>query len=235
MEITATAHMEADPQTAWDAFHAEWVLARTIPGVESLTPAGPGAYDVVMTMGVAAIKGTYKGSVGFSQEKEPESFVMSAKGQGGPGTIGADVTVQMAPGAQGGTDITWSADAVLGGAIGGVGQRMLTGVGKRSAAKFFMDIDQAIKDGPDAGKAAPGAEAAGADGAATAAAASGGEAGVAAGQPAAPAGAVPAPLGAYPVAAAPARGGMNEFFAGAVVGAGAALLGTCIGILAGRK
>ncbi|MCI4011365.1 carbon monoxide dehydrogenase subunit G [Brevibacterium sp. ZH18] len=222
MRISSVAQMTADPDTAYAAFHDARILAATIPGVESFSPVGDGIYSVVLTMGVAAIKGTYKGSVEFSQEQPPTSFVLTAKGSGGPGTIGADIAVSLAPGDAGGTEVTWEADAVLGGAIGGVGQRMLGGVAKRIATKFFKDIDHAIHNGVE--------EPAGAGTGAVSESRS------------AVSAAAPELLG-LPAPSVVASGGMaqgaairgNEFFAGAAVGAGAALLGVCVGLLAGRR
>ena len=52
----------------------------------------------------------------------------------------------------GGTDLSYDADAVVGGVIGGVGQRMLTGVAKKMAGQFFAAVDADI-----AGLRAPGA------------------------------------------------------------------------------
>lgn len=237
MLISSTATMTADPATAYAAFHDEKILAATIPGVESFTRTGESDFDVVLTMGVAAIKGTYKGAVAFSEEVEGTSFVLSAKGAGGPGTIGADISVALAPGENGGSDITWEADAVLGGPIGGVGQRMLGGVAKRIAKKFFADIDAAIRNGvPEAGAGvASSAEEAGfaaaRTGAETAGAVTGAEAG--AGAPAA----VPANIAAPVAGCATENSGHcgDGFLAGATVGAGAALLGVCLGLLAGRR
>lgn len=236
MLISSTATMIADPATAYAAFHDETILAATIPGVESFTRTGESSFDVVLTMGVAAIKGTYKGTVAFSEEVEGTSFVLSAKGAGGPGTIGADISVALAPGAEGGSAITWEADAVLGGPIGGVGQRMLGGVAKRIAKKFFADIDAAIRDGvPE--KGAPAGDSTGAEagaGVLAGAAAPVDPNGTATGVPAA----APAP-GDARAPAAWATGSHrpcgDSFVVGAAVGAGAALLGVCLGLLAGRR
>jgi hypothetical protein len=86
---------------------------------------------------------------------------MKAQGAGGPGTIAADVAVRLAPSAAGGTDLTYDADAVVGGVIGGVGQRMLTGVTKKMAGEFFNAVDRDIATGgavtaPAATAGAPG-------------------------------------------------------------------------------
>lgn len=147
MQITGRNHLSADPQTAWDAFHDAGVLERSLPGAQRLHEVEPGRFEMTVVAGVAAIKGSYDGFATFSQEKEPESFVLSLSGSGGPGTVSADVQVNLSPAADGGTDLDWTADAVVGGPVGGVGQRMLAGVAKRLATQFFSNIDKDIASG----------------------------------------------------------------------------------------
>ena len=55
--------------------------------------------------------------------------------------------MRLAPSATGGTDLTYDADAVVGGTIGGVGQRMLNGVAKKMAGQFFAAVDAEIASG----------------------------------------------------------------------------------------
>jgi hypothetical protein len=50
--------------------------------------------------------------------------------------------VRLADGDDGTTSVEYDADAVIGGAIGGVGQRVLVGVAKRNATAFFSAVDQ---------------------------------------------------------------------------------------------
>ena len=68
--------------------------------------------------------------------------------------------------APGSTAISYEADAVVGGMVGGVGQRMLTSVSKRMAGEFFGNVGQAIASPPPA--SAPVAEPAEAPGVFTA-------------------------------------------------------------------
>ena len=49
----------------------------------------------------------------------------------------------------GGTELTYDADASVGGAIGGVGQRMLSGVTRKMAGQFFAALDADIAGGPE--------------------------------------------------------------------------------------
>lgn len=155
MQITGRNHLSVDPQTAWAAFHDAGVLERSLPGAQSLREVEPGRFEMTVVAGVAAIKGSYDGFATFSREQEPESFVLSLSGSGGPGTVNADVQVNLSPAADGGTDLDWTADAVVGGPVGGVGQRMLSGVAKRLATQFFTNIDKDLAVGGSQAADAP--------------------------------------------------------------------------------
>ena len=153
MKISGSNTLAAPVDKVWDALLDPKVLARCIPGCESLTPTGPHSHIMRVTAGVAAIKGTYDGSVALLDLDEPHSLTMKARGAGAPGTIEAAVAVKLAPSASGGTDLTYDADASVGGAIGGVGQRMLAGVTKKMAGQFFNALDADIaceRPAPDA-------------------------------------------------------------------------------------
>jgi carbon monoxide dehydrogenase subunit G len=157
MKISGNATLAAPMDQVWNAFMDPAVLARTLPGCESLTETGPDAYAMRVTAGVAAVKGTYDGTVAISDKQEPGSFTMKAQGAGGPGTVAADVAVRLAPSAGGGTELSYDADAVVGGVIGGVGQRMLTGVTKKMAGEFFNAVDRDIATGGAVAAPAPAA------------------------------------------------------------------------------
>jgi carbon monoxide dehydrogenase subunit G len=144
MRIAGENVLHAPVSRAWDALLDPAVLVATIPGCERLVATGENSYDMTVTAGVAAIKGTYAGTCVLSDLSEPASLVMKLDGAGAPGTIGATVNVGFADGGDGTTRVTWDADAVVGGMIGGVGQRMLTSVSKRMAGEFFGNVDKAL-------------------------------------------------------------------------------------------
>ena len=60
--------------------------SRTIPGCERLETTGENAYEMTVTAGVAAIKGTYDGTCALSDLEPHESLVMRLQGAGAPGT-----------------------------------------------------------------------------------------------------------------------------------------------------
>jgi carbon monoxide dehydrogenase subunit G len=216
MKFTGDATLNAPVDKVWDALLDPSVLVRTIPGCERLEATGENAYAMTVTAGVAAIKGTYSGSCKLSDLQPHQSLVMKLQGAGAPGTIGADVSVGFADTGDGRTTITYDADAVVGGMVGGVGQRMLTSVSRRMAGEFFGNVDSAIA-GELVGAAA-------------------GPVGAAAPAGAGPAGSAGAQPGVFVAPPKPSGiGSQDDFVKGIAVGAGLVLLGVVVGSVFGRR
>ncbi|SNR60817.1 SRPBCC family protein [Blastococcus mobilis] len=159
MNLDGSAVLSADPDKVWAVITDPAVLARTIPGCESLEQIGDDEYRMNVSVGVGAIRGTYAGEVRLSDQNRPKSYVMHASGAGAPGQVRATVTINLEPSDQG-TTLTYSADAVVGGPVAGVGQRMITGVAKRMAGQFFKAIDDELTGAVVPIAAAPSAAAA---------------------------------------------------------------------------
>ena len=209
MRIAGENTLHAPVSRAWEALLDPAVLVATIPGCERLVTTGENSYDMTVTAGVAAIKGTYAGTCVLSDLDEPSSLVMKLDGAGAPGTIGATVTVGFASLDDGTTRVTWDADAVVGGMIGGVGQRMLTSVSKRMAGEFFGNVDRALSGTLQAALPAGG-------GAVSAAAPSPGQV-------------FTAPPSSRAISS------QSDFVKGIAVGAGLVVLGVVVGSLFGRR
>ena len=141
MKISGSASLSQPPERVFAALTDPAVLARTLPGCQSLEQIGPDSYKMVISAGVAAIKGSYVGQVDLSHRVPPNSFTMRASGSGAPGTIQAEVQITLAT-AGAGTLLSYDADAVVGGVIAGVGQRVLGGVAKKTAGEFFKNVDR---------------------------------------------------------------------------------------------
>jgi len=249
VKVSGQATLRGPVDRVYQALNDPAILVRTIPGCERLERVGPDEYRMTVTAGVASIKGTYVGDVRLTDQQAPHGFIMRAAGSGAPGTVSADVTVRLAAAGDDTTLLSYDADAVVGGMIGGVGQRMLSGVAKKTAGEFFAAVDQVLaggsapKDAASVGAASVGAASVGA--ASVGAASVGAEQG----------GAAPATRGAASVGAEqsvasdqptvftrPASGpgtpaGLPAgFLTGALVGAAIALAGAVVGgLVAGRR
>jgi carbon monoxide dehydrogenase subunit G len=220
VNLDGSAVLHADPERVWAVITDPAVLARTIPGCESLEQVGNDEYKMNVTVGVGAIRGTYAGDVRLSDQQRPKSYVMHASGAGGPGNVRATVTISLEPHSDG-TALTYAADAVVGGPVAGVGQRMISGVAKRMAGQFFKAIDDELT-----GKAAPAPVAA--------APAPAPVAGVAAPVAAAPS-AAPQVFTGKAAAAAGVPADVQTLALAAVGGAVLTLIGVLVGYRLGRR
>jgi carbon monoxide dehydrogenase subunit G len=225
MKVTGSATLNAPRDKVWDALNDPAVLVRTIPGCQQLEEVGRDAYRMTLLAGVASIKGVYQGDVSLTDQEHPGAFTLRASGAGAPGTVSADVRVTLADLDGSSTRLDYDADAIVGGMIGGVGQRVLTGVAKKTAGEFFAAVDDVLT-GKAPAVPAPRPEAV---------------PGV--GMPGAPGlPGVPGPAAAPGVwtAPAPVGGGAgagvgSDFVKGAVFGALVALLGALVGAFAARR
>jgi carbon monoxide dehydrogenase subunit G len=183
---------------------------RTIPGCERLETTGENAYDMTLTVGVAAIRGTYTGSCRLADLEPHRSLRLAAQGSGAPGTIDADVAVRFEGNGDGTTTLTYEADTVVGGMIGGVGQRMLSSVTRRLAVEFFTAVERELLAGPTAATVPTQASAQEQVG--------------------------PTPGQVFAASPRPAAGSPSrDFLAGVAVGAGLVALGVALGVVAGRR
>lgn len=155
MKVSGRYTIAAPRQQVWAALQDPAVLARTIPGCEGLEVTAPDCYAATVTAGVASVKGTYQGRVTLSDKDAPSTFCLTAEGAGAPGTIRAEATIRLDEIEDGSTCVSYDADAVVGGMIGGVGQRMIVGVAKKTAGEFFSAVERDLVGGPAAAAVAP--------------------------------------------------------------------------------
>ncbi|MBA3783061.1 MAG: carbon monoxide dehydrogenase subunit G [Nocardioides sp.] len=207
MKFTGENVLNAPIDQVWDALLDPAVLVRTIPGCSRLEATGENSYDMTVTAGVAAIKGTYAGTCKLHDLQPHESLMMDLQGAGAPGTIGAQVAVAFHDAGDGTTRITYDADAVVGGMVGGVGQRMLTSVSRKMAGEFFGNVGNVLSGASPTPPVERSRDQA------------------------------PAEVGQVftAPAATPAVGSQQDFLMGIAVGAGLVLAGVFAGAVLGRR
>ena len=108
-----------------------------------MNEVAPDQFEAVMKVGVASVKGTYKGKVAIKDKQAPSHYVLSGQGSGGPGFMQGDVAIDLEEqGEQ--TLLKYSTDAKIGGLIASLGQRMMNGVAKMMVDQFFKKMETFI-------------------------------------------------------------------------------------------
>ena len=143
MKIEGSYTFNASRERVWQALLDPKIMAQCMPGCESLTEVGPDQYEATLKVGVASVKGSYKGKVSIKDKEEPSHYVLSGEGSGGPGFMRGDVAIDLEE-SRGQTVLKYSTDAKVGGLIASIGQRMLNGVAKMMLEQFFKKVENFI-------------------------------------------------------------------------------------------
>ena len=146
MKLEGSSDVPAARQTVWEAFLDPAKLKKAIPGCEKLEAVAPEEYKATMKVGVGGVKGTFEGKVKITEKKPPESYKLAVEGTGGPGFVRGETVITLSDAEGGGTRVAYSADVQVGGLIASVGQRMLGGVAKMMADKFFGKMSEMLQD-----------------------------------------------------------------------------------------
>ena len=137
MKMQGTYTLDAPVEKVWAFLMDPQQIAKVMPGCETLQEVAPDKYQATMKLGIAAIKGTYNGSVQLLDKTPPTRYRMLIDGSGTPGFVKGEATVDLAAQGQQ-TVLTYDSDIQVGGLIANVGQRMISGVAK-------LIINQALK------------------------------------------------------------------------------------------
>jgi len=140
LKIEGSYTFNAPRERVWQILLDPKIMAQCMPGCEGMNEVGPDQYEAVMKVGIASVKGTYKGKVAIKDKQPPAHYVLSGEGSGGPGFMQGDVAINLDE-SNGQTVLKYSTDAKVGGLIASVGQRMLNGVAKMMVDQFFKKIE----------------------------------------------------------------------------------------------
>jgi carbon monoxide dehydrogenase subunit G len=144
MKLDGSYEVPAPRPTVWEAFLDPERLRQAIPGCEKLEALGNDEYRATLKVGVGGVKGTFEGKVRLFNKKPPESYTMSVEGSGGPGFVRGETVITLTE-IPTGTRVAYTADLQVGGLIASVGQRMLGGVSKMMADKFFTKMGDLLR------------------------------------------------------------------------------------------
>jgi uncharacterized protein len=144
MKLEGVYEVPAPRAKVWDAFLDPEHLRQAIPGCEKLEAVGPDEYRATMKVGVGGVKGTFEGKVRLTDKHPPDSYKMAVEGSGGPGFIRGETVISLTDSGAG-TRVSYTADVQVGGLVASVGQRMLGGVSKMMADKFFNRMGELLQ------------------------------------------------------------------------------------------
>ena len=136
MEISGTYTFDAPPDRVWTLLMDPAVISDCIPGCDKFEPAGENSFRVRLKVALAAITGTYEGTVTLTDQVPQTSYRLVAEGQGRPGFVKGTSIITLRPEGTA-TIVDISATVQTGGAIARLGQRLIGGVSKMMLDLFI--------------------------------------------------------------------------------------------------
>ena len=136
MDITGSYSFNAPPARVWELMMDPVAIASCIPGCEALEPDGTDRYRARITIGLAAITGSYEGTVVITEKIQNTSYRLEVEGQGKPGFVKGNAAIALR--AEGDVTIVDVTGTVhTGGAIARLGQRLIGAAAKMMQDRFF--------------------------------------------------------------------------------------------------
>jgi len=136
MDMRGTYVFNAPPERVWSLLMNTETIAGCIPGCERLEPLGEDRYRATLTVALAAVTGTYHGTVAMVDKQPPTSYRLLIDGQGRPGFVKGESTIALVDrGAT--TEVQVHGTVQVGGVIARVGQRLVSSVGQMMMDRFF--------------------------------------------------------------------------------------------------
>lgn len=137
MDLSGRYEIPAPPERVWDAINDPEVLKACIPGCESLTKTDASHFEASAKLKIGPVSATFKGNVALDELDPPRRCVMRGEGQGGVAGFARGEAEVLLEAIEGGTALTYSAKANVGGKLAQIGQRLIAGAAKQIADDFF--------------------------------------------------------------------------------------------------
>jgi uncharacterized protein len=145
MELAGTQEIRRDPAGVWASLNDSAVLQQCIPGCEAMLTDGENAYRVTVMAAVGPVKTRFTGRLLLSDVRPQEGYTLTFEGTGGAaGFAKGGATVSLAPTA-GGTMLSYSANAKVGGKLAQVGSRLIDGVAAKMSTEFFARFKEVVE------------------------------------------------------------------------------------------
>jgi carbon monoxide dehydrogenase subunit G len=147
MEIKGEENIRASVQTVWDGLNSTDVLLKSIPGCEEIQRTADNELQAKVMIKLGPVKARFSGKVTMTNVQPLKGYILNFEGSGGAAGFAkgsADVSLQEA---DGGTLLTYVANASVGGKLGQIGSRLIEGSAKKLSSEFFAAFAETVAPG----------------------------------------------------------------------------------------
>ncbi|EJW10531.1 carbon monoxide dehydrogenase G protein [Rhodovulum sp. PH10] len=149
MAITMTGEVQlpAPRETVWDRLNDPETLRVCIPGCEMLDRLSDFEFQAVAVTKIGPVKARWKGKVLLMDLDPPASYRIVGEGEGGVAGFAKGGAAVALLENEGGTVLSYTVEAQIGGKLAQLGQRLIAGASKKMADEFFNRFAAAVTPG----------------------------------------------------------------------------------------
>lgn len=147
MELTGDHIIDATRDRVWAGLMDTDILRAAIPGCDSVTEEGDGAYSAVVTAAIGPMRARFKGRLQQQDMRPPEQYGLRFEGEGGiAGFAKGTAVLTLEEAGEGGaqTRLRYRAEAAIGGRLAQIGSRLIDATARRMAGQFFGKFEELL-------------------------------------------------------------------------------------------
>lgn len=154
MDMTGEQLIPAPRAKVWAALNDPEILRQCITGCDVLEKTSDTTFEAAVVVKLGPVKAKFKGKVALSDIDPPNGYTISGEAQGGVaagfGKGGAEVKLTDA---EGGTRLSYSVSAQVGGKLAQIGARLIDATANKMAEEFFSKFNELVSQAEITGAA----------------------------------------------------------------------------------
>ncbi len=146
MELKGDREIAVPRSQVWEGLNDPEVLLKSIPGCQEFTGSMEEGYTVKVTQKIGPVKATFKGRVEMEDINPENSYTLKGEAKAGAAGMGSGKARVKLTDTDSGTFLEYDVDAKVGGKIAQLGSRLIGGVAKKLADKFFTEFQKVVEE-----------------------------------------------------------------------------------------
>jgi uncharacterized protein len=140
MELQGSVTMTASPEQVWQALNDPEVLRQCIPGCEEVQQISPEEMHARVLLRMGPVRARFAGKVKMTDVRPMQGYTLNFEGSGGSAGFARGSSVITLSAMDGGTQLTYTAQASVAGKLGQIGGRLMDASAGQLADKFFNNF-----------------------------------------------------------------------------------------------
>ena len=145
MKLSGSYQIKLEKQKVWEALNNPEILKKSIPGCEEFKKNSETEFTAKATNKIGPFNASFTGDIEIKDLNPPNSYKILGSGNSPVGFANGEALVKLED-LDGGTKLTYSVEANVGGKIAQVGSRLIDMTAKKMADIFFGKFSELIAE-----------------------------------------------------------------------------------------